>query len=269
MIHIKSPREIDKMRKAGRVLAEVFVELIDMIKPGVETREIDRVAEAAILARGGKPAFKGYRGGNNKAFPCATCISIESEIVHGIPSHRRLLAGEIVGIDMGLELDGWFADMAASFLIGNVDKKRIELQLATKEALYCGIKQAQAGNKLSDIGNAIESSIVKYGFSVIRDLVGHGIGSKLHEDPAVPNYYTQNGDVKLVPGMTLAIEPMVSTGDYRIKFLKDGWTAVTADGSPSGHFEHTVLITENGPEILTLLDGGKDPWDLEVFNRKG
>jgi len=268
LIRIKSPREIEKMRRAGKALAEVFVELVDVIQPGIVTREIDKIVESAIRTRRGKPAFKGYRGGNDRAFPAATCISIEAEVVHGVPSHRRLLNGEIVGIDIGMELDGWFADMAASFLVGEVNLTRLKLQCATREALYCGIAQARAGGRLSDIGSAIENWVGRYGFSVVHDLVGHGIGSKLHEDPAVPNYFTRNGDVKLVPGMTLAIEPMVSAGDYRIRFLKDDWTAITIDGAPAGHFEHTVLITDNEPEILTLLEGGKDPWHIAAFNKK-
>jgi len=257
------------MRRAGAALAGVFTEAMEWMQPGAITRDIDRLVEQAILRRGGRPAFKGYRGGNSHPFPTATCISIEEEVVHGIPSHRRLVGGSLVGLDAGLELDGWFADMAASFLIEPGDARRRPLQEVTLEALYRGIDAARVGNRLSDIGRTIEDWVVGHGFKVIRDLVGHGIGSQLHEEPAVANYYTRSGDVKLTAGMTLAIEPMVSAGDWRIRFLRDEWTAVTADGAPACHFEHTVLITSGEPEILTLLEDGTDPWQTGVFAELG
>ncbi|HHE46997.1 MAG TPA: type I methionyl aminopeptidase [Bacteroidetes bacterium] len=260
MIYLKSHREIEKMRRAGRLLASVFLKLADLIKPGAVTAEIDGVAERVMRDAGARPAFKGYKGPGRSRFPTATCISIDSEIVHGIPSQRRLREGQIVGIDAGVELDGWYADMAGSFLIGKVDDIHLKLWRVTREALYRGIEQVRPGNRISDIGSAIQSYAEDNGFSVIRDLVGHGIGSHLHEDPAVPNYSFKRGDTTLKAGMTIAIEPMISTGDYKIKVLDDGWTAVTADGSPAGHFEHTIHVNDGEPEILTLLEDTRDPW---------
>ncbi len=260
MIYLKSPRDIKRMRRAGKVLAAAFVELFDKVRPGVATSDIDRAMEDAIRRAGARPAFKGYRGGNRTPFPAATCISVESEVVHGLPSQRELEEGQIVGIDAGLELDGWFADMAASFLVGKVDETRRSLWQVTREALYRGIDKARPGNRVVDIGVAVQDWVEQHSFNVIRDLVGHGIGSGLHEEPAVPNYRSSDSNIPLKPGMTLAIEPMVSVGGWQIKVLKDGWTATTADGSPAGHFEHTILVTEGEPEILTLLEDGSDPW---------
>jgi len=248
------------MRRAGRALASVFVDIMDTLKPGAVTADIDRQVEETIRAAGGTPAFKGYRGGGGKPYPASACISIDEEVVHGIPSVRRLQDGQIVGIDIGLVLDGWFADMAASFLIGSSDGRRKMLHRVTREALYRGIAQARAGNSLMDIGGAVQDWAEQHGCYVIRELVGHGVGAHLHEEPAVPNYRSPANNVLLRPGMTIAIEPMVSTGTWQIKMLADGWTAVTADGSPAGHFEHTVLITGGDPEILTLLPDGSDPW---------
>ena len=250
------------MRRAGGRLAQVFFEITPLIKAGTTTREIDAAFEEQIRACGGRPAFKGYKGAGARAFPASTCISIDREVVHGIPSDRRLKVGQIVGIDAGIELDGWFGDMACSFLIGDVAEDKRRLWSITREALYKGIARARAGNRVKDIGAAVEDWAVKHGFSIIRELVGHGIGSDLHESPQIPNYRSSEGSTLLRQGMTLAIEPMVSMGDWQIKILKDGWTAVTIDGSPSGHFEHTVLVTDGDPEILTLLDDGRDPWDL-------
>jgi len=262
MIRLKSPSEIQKMRRAGRRLAQAFWKIADIIEPGLTTAEIDRIIEDFIRSEGGRPAFKGYRGSGTKPFPTATCISINEAVVHGIPSARRLETGQIVGIDSGLECEGWFADMAATFLIGKVDEERRRLQRVTREALYQGIDQARSGRCISDIGAAVQDWVEGNGFSIIRDLVGHGIGSDLHEDPPIPNYRTPGAKVKIHPGMTLAIEPMVSAGRWQIKTLSDGWTAVTQDGSPTAHFEHTVLVTDGEPEILTLLPDGSDPWLL-------
>ncbi len=262
MIHRKSPREIEKMRRAGKLLSSLFPKISELVKPGAITADIDRLAEQIIIKGGARPAFKGYRGSGKKSFPATTCISINDEIVHGIPSQRRLKEGQIVGIDCGLELDGWYADMAASFLIGDVHSTIRMLRDVTRQALYKGIEQVRPGNRISDIGSAIQRWAEANGFSVIRELVGHGIGSSLHEDPAVPNYYSSQGDGFLRPGMTIAIEPMISTGHWKIETLSDGWTAVTADGSPTAHFEHTIHVTEDEPEILTLLEDGSDPWDM-------
>lgn len=268
MIRIKSRRDLEKMRVAGRALADVFVETAPLMKPGAVTYEIDQAVESAIRKRGAIPAFKGYKGGASSPFPSSACISIDSEVVHGIPSSRKLQSGQLVGFDVGLELDGWFADMAASFLIGSTTELKQRLWKTTREALYKGIEQARNGNKLADVGGAIQDWIEGHGYSVIRDLVGHGIGSSLHEEPAVPNYRSRDGNVQLRAGMTLAIEPMVSAGGYRIKTLSDGWTAATADASPTCHFEHTVLVTEDDPEILTLTSNGFDPWFLPLTERE-
>ncbi len=257
------------MRRAGGALAEVFLEISSRMKPDAVTMEIDRAFEEAIRVRNARPAFKGYRGGAKYAFPASTCISIDSEVVHGIPSKRKLVPGQLVGIDSGLELDGWFSDMAASFLIGEVSDLKQKLWRVTLEALYLGIEQARTGNRINDISGAVQDHVERNGFSIIRDLVGHGIGASLHEDPAVPNFRNQDGNTTIRPGMTLAIEPMVAAGQYKIKTLSDGWTAATKDASPSCHFEHTVAVTENGPEILTLLPDGRDPWDIITGVTKG
>ena len=257
------------MRRAGRLLASVFMRIAGLIKPGGITAEIDSYAEKIILDAGAHPAFKGYKGSGSREFPATLCMSIDDEIVHGIPSQRQLKSGQIVGIDAGVELDGWFADMAGSFLVGEVNGEKEKLWNVTRDALYRGIEMMRPGNRLSEVGAAIQDWVEANGFSVIRDLVGHGIGRNLHEDPAVPNYYFKRGDVVLKTGMTLALEPMVSTGTYKIKVLSDGWTAVTVDSSPTGHFEHSVLITDKDPEILTLLEDGKDPWFEIDFNSNG
>lgn len=260
MIRLKSQRDIGKMRKAGSRLADAFLDIMDLIKPGVTTAEIDRRMEAAISSNGSRPAFKGYGGHGLPPFPAATCISVEREVVHGVPSERTLEAGQIVGIDAGLELDGWFADMAGSFLVGDCDPERVKLWRITRDALYRGIAEARVGRTVGDIGAAVQDYVESNGFSVIRDLVGHGIGAELHEEPPVPNYRTSSGRVKLQSGMTLAIEPMVAVGRWQIRVLSDQWTVVTADGRPSAHFEHTVLVTGGEPEILTLTGDGRDPW---------
>lgn len=262
MIRLRSTREIDLMRTAGALLAKSFRLNFTKIKVGAETKYIDSEIEEIIVGGGATPAFKGYEGTNVPPFPATTCISIEDEVVHGIPSERKLKAGSLVGIDAGLKLNGWYADMAGSFLIGDCDSVKQRLWDTTRESLYVGIDQARDGNTIRDIGGAIQDYAESKGFNVIRDLVGHGIGSNLHEEPQVPNYRQGGSGVTLKAGMTLAIEPMVTNGKWHIKVLKDGWTAVTKDGSPSGHFEHTVLITDEKAEILTLLEDGKDPWQL-------
>jgi len=260
LIKLRSHREIQLMRNAGALLAKSFVAIFDRIQPRVATKDIDAIIESVILEGGAKPAFKGYPNGNPKPFPFTSCISVEDEVVHGMPSKRSLKKGQIVGIDAGLVLDGWYADMACSFLVGNVDETRRKLWWVTREALYKGIDQARSGNYLEDVSGAIQDHVEKHGFGIIRDLVGHGIGRNLHEEPQVLNYRHSGQKLKLRAGMTIAIEPMVSVGNWRIKILKDGWTAVTIDGSPSGHFEHTVHITDGDPEIMTLLEDGRDPW---------
>jgi len=269
LIHLKSPREIEKMRRAGALLAEVFVEVCGKAQVGVTTLELDSYAEELILKGGASPAFKGY-GGPQQPFPATTCISIDDEIVHGIPSaNRKLKAGQIVGIDMGLVLDGFFADMACSMLIGKVSDNMRRLWQVTKSALYKGIEQAQTGHRIGHISGAVQDWVEQNDFSVIRDLVGHGIGTRLHEEPSVPNFRSFEGNVQLRSGMTIAIEPMVAAGGWKIKTLSDGWTSVTADHSPAAHFEHTVLVTDDGGRILTLLEDGRDPWSVVDSFGKG
>ena len=247
------------MRRAGNLLASVFVKVAERAVVGVTTLELDALAEELIIKGGGKPAFKGY-GSPKHPFPNTTCISINEEIVHGIPSKRKLKEGQIVGIDMGVQLNGYFADMACSLLIGDVDQSVRDLHSVTKSALYKGISQAVVGKRIGNIGATVQDWVESHHYSVIRDLVGHGIGTHLHEEPAVPNFRSHEGNVLLREGMTIAIEPMVAIGGWEVNTLSDGWTSVTADRSMSAHFEHTVLVKENEPEILTLLDDGTDPW---------
>jgi methionyl aminopeptidase len=248
MIILKSPDEIKKMRAAGRMVAEVFEELKAWVRPGITTLDLDRMAETAILKRGGIPAFKGYRG-----FPCTLCTSVNEEIVHGIPSNRRLLEGDILGVDMGVLLDGYYGDSAISFPIGKVSPEALRLIQVAEECLNLGIEQSRVGNRLSDISHAVQVHAENAGYSVVREFVGHGIGRNLHEEPQVPNYGTPGKGPRLKEGMVLAIEPMVNMGGPQTRILEDRWTAITRDGSLSAHFEHTVAITESGPQVLTLI----------------
>jgi len=247
MIIIKSAREIEQIRKSCRIVVDTFEYIEKIIKPGIETREINRKVDKFIRSRGAKPAFKGYRG-----FPASACISIDDEVVHGIPDKRKLRPGQIVSIDIGVEFQNYFGDGAKTFIIGDIPERIEKLLRVTKEALYKGIDAAKVGNRLSDISHSVQSHVEQAGFSVVRDLVGHGVGRKLHEDPQIPNYGPPNQGPRLKPGMVLAIEPMVNLGDYQVFFDDDDkWTVRTVDGSPSAHFEHTIAITENGVDILT------------------
>ncbi len=248
MIIIKSEEEIARMRRPNRMVAELLDYLEGMIRPGVTTKELDNKAEAFILKRGGKPAFKGYHG-----YPATICASINEEVVHGIPGNRRLKEGDIIGIDLGVVIDGFFGDAAKTFAVGKVDKKALKLMKITEESLYKGIEQAVEENRLYDISHAVQTHAEAAGFSVVRDFVGHGIGRQLHEEPQVPNYGPPHQGPRLERGMALAIEPMINEGTWEVRVLKDGWTVVTADGKRSAHFEHTIAITKNGPEILTKL----------------
>jgi methionyl aminopeptidase len=247
MIIIKSPREIELIRKSCRIVVDTFEYIIKLIRPGVTTGEIDNQVERYIRSWGAKPAFKGYRG-----FPASACISINDAVVHGIPSKEKLKVGQIVSIDIGVEYQNYFGDGARTFIIGEIPEKTRKLLNITKHALYKGIDAARVGNRLSDISHSIQTHVEQAGFSVVRDLVGHGVGRKLHEDPQIPNYGPPNKGPRLKYGMVLAIEPMVNMGGYEVFFDdEDKWTVRTVDGLPSAHFEHTVAITENGVDILT------------------
>ncbi len=247
MIIIKSPREIELIRKSCRIVVDTFEHIEKIIRPGIETSEIDREVEKFIRARGAKPAFKGYRG-----FPASACISVDDEVVHGVPNNRKLKPGQIISIDIGVEFQNYFGDGAKTFVVGNISERTKKLLRITKEALYRGIDAAKIGNRLSDISYSIQTYVERAGFSVVRDLVGHGVGRKLHEEPQIPNYGPPNQGPRLKPGMVLAIEPMVNMGNYEVFFDdNDKWTVRTVDGLPSAHFEHTVAITENGADILT------------------
>lgn len=246
MILLKSPSEIVKMEAAGRIVAEVLEALKEIVRPGVTTREIERFADERIRGLGGRPAFKGYRG-----YPASICTSVNDEVVHGIPSSRRLMDGDIISVDLGVLKDGFYGDAAVTVPVGPVSPETAGLISATESALYAGIENAVVGKRVNDISHAIQTHIESRGYSVVRVFVGHGIGRSLHEEPQVPNYGMPGQGTRLKEGMTLAIEPMVNAGDYEVRILDDGWTAVTVDGSRSAHFEHTVLVTSEGPRILT------------------
>jgi methionyl aminopeptidase len=250
MVTLKSEREIERMRASGKVVAEVLQALESQIRPGVATAELDRLAESIIRAHeGARPAFKGYGG-----FPASICASVNEEVVHGIPSKSRTLeAGDIVGIDVGVLLNGYHADAARTFAVGPVTEETRRLLSVTKSALEAGIDAARPGARLGDVSAAIQSVAESAGFSIVRDLVGHGIGQHLHEDPQVPNFGVEGRGLELEPGLVIAIEPMVNVGGSEVRTLEDAWTIVTIDGSLSAHFEHTVAITESGPDILTRV----------------
>jgi methionyl aminopeptidase len=248
VISLKSATEIEAMARAGGVLAALFEELGARVVPGVTTLELDVVAEAFIRSHeGAVPAFKGLYG-----FPASLCASVNEEVVHGIPSDRQLQEGDIVSLDAGVKLGGWFADAARTFPVGEVDDETRRLLDVTWTSLEAGIEQARAGNRLGDIGAAIQKVAEDAGFGVVRDLVGHGIGREPHEEPQVPNYGKPGRGVRLQAGMVLAIEPMINAGGIGIRTLPDRWTVVSADGLRSAHFEQTVAITENGPRVLTV-----------------
>src|SRR5215475_11869004 len=244
----KSQAEIDKMRRSGHIVRQVLQELRAMVKPEVTTMDLEKTAERRIKEFGAKPAFKGYYD-----YPCVLCTSVNEEIVHGIPSAKRVLKdGDIVSIDCGVVLDGYYGDAAITVAVGDsVSPERKKLMEVTEQSLYKGIEQAKIGNSISDIGAAVQAFVEANGFSVVREFVGHGIGTKLHEEPQVPNFRSRGADTRLREGMVLAIEPMVNSGRPEAKVLEDKWTAVTADGSSSAHFEHCVAVTKNGPLILT------------------
>ena len=246
MIHLRSKREIDLIRRSCEIVMEALGLAERLIEPGIETRVIDREIEKLIVSKGARPAFKGYRG-----FPASCCISVEDEVVHGIPGSRKLKEGEIVSIDIGVQFEGFYGDSAKTYAVGEISPEKKRLMDVTLEALRKGVKQARVGKRLSDISHTIQTIVEGANFSVVRDLVGHGVGRKLHEDPQIPNYGPPNTGPRLRPGMVLAVEPMVNMGDYKVITADDNWTVLTADGLPSAHFEYTIVVTENGPEILT------------------
>lgn len=246
MVEIKTKEEIDKLRAAGRLLARILGELRPQIRAGISTRDIDKIAEELISKNGAIPAFKGYRG-----FPANACVSVNEEIVHGVPGDREILEGDIVSVDIGINLDGFFSDAAFTVNIGRVSGLKQKLIAVTKRALELGILKARVNNHLGDISAAIQRFVESQGFSVVRDFVGHGIGKSMHEDPEVPNFGATHQGLRLKEGMVLAIEPMVNAGTWQVEILENGWTAVTKDSEPSAHFEHCVAILSDGPEILT------------------
>jgi methionyl aminopeptidase len=250
-VPVKTVREIALMRESGRIVAETLSLVGGHVRPGVTTRELDQLAEEYIRSQGAVPAFKGYGPDRRNLFPATLCVSIDDIVVHGIPDGRKLEEGEIVSVDVGAKKEGWFGDGARTFPVGRISEEKAKLLRVTEEALQVGIAQAKEGNKLHDISAAVQRYVEAAGFSVVRDLVGHGIGKNLHEEPAVPNFGVAGTGVVLREHMTLAIEPMVNAGTFVVRLDDDGWTVRTADGRPSAHFEHTVAITQGEAEILT------------------
>lgn len=247
-MNLKTAEEIEILRTSNRIVACILNQLGDLMRPGMTTKELDQFVVERIRAQGAKPAFLGYRG-----YPASICISINEQVVHGIPGPRKLHEGDLVSVDIGVLYQGYYGDAAMTYPVGRVSNRARRLVGVTKEALQRGIEQAQVGNRLFDISRAIQSWVERHGFSVVREFVGHGIGRSLHEEPQVPNYVpSSNINPLLELGMVLALEPMVNAGGHQVKVLPDGWTAVTTDGSLSAHFEHTIAITDNGPDVLSL-----------------
>jgi len=255
MVICKSPAELDKMHRAGLIVWGALEEMRKRVRPGVSTKELDEFAEAYSAEHHARPAFKGYRG-----YPGSVCTSINQEVVHGIPSaSRKVKEGDILSMDFGVELEGYFADAALTVPVGKIAAEREKLLRVTRESLEKAIEKVRPGNRLGDVSAAVQQWVEKNGYSVVREFVGHGIGTKMHEDPQLPNYGTPGQGARLQEGMVLAIEPMVNSGGPAVRVLEDEWTAVTADGSDSAHFEHTVAVTAKGPWILTLPKGANGP----------
>ena len=250
MVTLKSPREIEKLRASNRIVAKILATLKGAIEPGINTLKLDRLAESLTRQYHAKPAFKGYRG-----FPYSVCTSVNNQVVHGFPCSTSLKEGDIISIDFGVFFDGYYGDAAITVPVGEIAEEASRLLRVTEETLYLGIDQARYGNRLSDISYAIQSHVENNGYSVVRKFVGHGIGRELHEEPQIPNYGKPGFGIRLQPGMALAIEPMVNMGGSDVETLEDGWTAVTKDGSLSAHFEHTVVVTETAPDILSKWNG--------------
>jgi methionyl aminopeptidase len=248
MVIFKSQNEIDRIRKASQIVARTLNFLAASVQPGITTRELDQIAESEIRKAGAVPAFKGYRG-----FPATLCVSVNEEVVHGIPSDRKLKEGDIVGLDLGCIWDGFYGDAAKTVPVGEITEEAKRLLETTEKSLLIGIDQARVGNRIGDIGYAVQTLAESSGYTVVRDFVGHGIGRNLHEDPQVPNYGNRGQGPRIKAGMVLAIEPMVCQGRADVEVLADNWTAVTRDGSLAAHFEHSIAITDNGPEILSVV----------------
>ncbi len=260
MIHIKSNRELDLMRQSGKMVARVLMELTKLAVPGMKLIELDQAAEELTLSFGAKPSFKGYIG-----YKHSLCTSVNEQVVHGIPTDRVLKDGDIIGLDFGLSYQGFHGDSAVTIAVGAVSDSAKELMLITKQSLYAGIDAARSGNTIKDVASAIENVVKPHGFGIVKEFVGHGIGQKLHEDPQIPNYAAGASTLKLKPGMTIAIEPMVNRGTHKVKVLGDKWTAVTNDGHLSAHYEHSIAITDGDPEILTAwenITGNSDIQEL-------
>lgn len=252
MILTKSASDIERMRASGRIVAEALHAMAEAIVPGkTTTAELDAIGERVILERGAIPSFKNYRG-----YPCAVCVSINEEVVHGIPREDRVLQdGDIVSLDVGVYKEGFHADSAWTYPVGTISDEARRLLNVTRESLSQGIAQARVGNRVGHISHAVQQYVESNGYNIVRDLTGHGIGQSLHEDPSIPNFGKRSSGPVLIAGMTICIEPMVNAGSWKVRTLEDGWTVVTADGSLSAHFEHTVAVTEDGPIVLTALDG--------------
>jgi methionyl aminopeptidase len=249
VIIIKSEDEIKKISKASKIVAEILAKIGDFIKPGITTKDLELFSESLIRQNGATPAFKGYRG-----YPSSLCVSINNEVVHGIPSPKRVIKeGDIVSVDIGVVYKGFIGDAAKTYAVGKIKQEAMRLLTVTEEALYKGIKEVTTNKRVSDISHAIQSHVESKGYSVVKAFVGHGVGRDLHEEPQIPNYGVPNKGPRLKKGMVLAIEPMVNIGSHEVRILEDGWTAITGDGTLSAHFEHTVLVTEGEPEVLTAL----------------
>ncbi|AFN73439.1 methionine aminopeptidase, type I [Melioribacter roseus P3M-2] len=251
MILIKTKKEIDYIRESCQIVAEVLQLLKNYIKPGVTTLELDRMAEDYILSNNARAAFKGYSQVGSFDFPGSICSSVDDEVVHGIPGNRVLNEGEIISIDVGVEKNGFYGDAALTVAVGNISDEKKKLMEVTEKSLYLAIEEARPGNRIGDIGYAVQSYVESFGYSVVRDLCGHGVGKHLHEDPQIPNYGKKGSGSLLKNGMTLAIEPMINLGTHKVFVDEDGWTVKTMDGKPSAHFEHTIAIIDGKPEILT------------------
>jgi methionyl aminopeptidase len=259
VVTLKSPREIEIMRASGKITSRVLAGLMKAARPGMTTGELDSLAERGIRDAGGIPTFKGYNG-----FPGSICASVNDEVVHGIPGTRQLCDGDLLSIDIGTTLDGYVSDSAVTIPIGNVSQTAQRLLEVTRECLTAGIAQMKRGRRLGDIGAAVQAHAEAHGFGVVRELVGHGVGRAMHEEPQVPNYGEAGTGLELRAGLVLAIEPMITQGGPKVRILEDGWTVVTADGKLAAHFEHTIAVTEDGPQILTLRDYAEDP-ELERY----